>query len=380
MSRRYFHFRSSNRQDVIHTPLPPSKPSALAFRFFVDDISGATVVGSRLNNVLSALAQKRPLLAWNKQFLRDQGAAALALLAEGKISETEYAERAQAEREKRKETARLREMEIAEAKRREAVELAERTAAAQARLKEERIRYESSPAFIVQKKAAAARQKTRALLGKYGVDAYIEPPAFKRLLQILKALDGGGRIAEEDAVWLMAGGGYGYDFSGVLFAWHRREADACIARFRHEGDPWQAVNASGHLRKCDASGQAIELLNEIAAQRLKHNKLKSAMLTTRGGALRDLERFHEAQKAGEEAHALLAQDYRPCTLLGAVHIQQGNYEQGYDWYRKAEKRGAPAEGNDQEIRSILRRMPQEKRQKAIAELIRIDPDRFSALR
>ena len=126
--------------------------------------------------------------------------------------------------------------------------------------------------------------------------------------------------------------------------------------------------------------QAIELLNEIAAQRLKHNKLKSAMLTTRGGALRDLERFHEAQKAGEEAHALLAQDYRPCTLLGAVHIQQGNYEQGYDWYRKAEKRGAPAEGNDQEIRSILRRMPQEKRQKAIAELIRIDPDRFSALR
>ena len=100
------------------------------------------------------------------------------------------------------------------------------------------------------------------------------------------------------------------------------------------------------------------------------------MLTTQGGAMRDLERFSDAQQAGETAHELLPQDYRPCTLLGAVHIQQGQYGLGHDWYCKAEERGAPAAGNDSEIRSLLRGMPEEKRRAAETELLRIDPVRY----
>lgn len=412
MSRRFFSLRPGSAS----TSLPPSKPSDLSIRFLVDDISGAGLVGSRLNNVLSMIADKRPIHPLHKKFLRDRGAHALADLIDGAISDTAYAACARADRDKRVEAARLRAIEVAEIERREAALAAERLAllraeaektqarlraeaeerlaariryenspefiARQARLRAEaeersaaRIRYENSPEFIAKQKA---KEKSKVLLHNYDVHEYVEPAHFKRLLAILYALDSGARLGKEDVVWLKAHAHH-YDFAGVLSAHHRREADMCIAEFRRGGDPWQAVNASGHLRKCSASKEAVDLLTEIPAQRLKHNKLKSAMLTTRGGALRDLKYFPTAQEAGEAAHALLPRDYRPCTLLGAVHIQQGNYELGHDWYRKAEERGAPAAGNDQEIRSLLRAMSEEKRQTAVAELIRIDPDRYKSL-
>ena len=85
---------------------------------------------------------------------------------------------------------------------------------------------------------------------------------------------------------------------------------------------WQAINASAHLRKCGAAGEALDLLASVPVQRLASPKPHSALLTTRGGALRDLQRRPEALQAGEAAHALLDRDYRPCTLLGALHMQQ----------------------------------------------------------
>ena len=92
--------------------------------------------------------------------------------------------------------------------------------------------------------------------------------------------------------------------------------------------------------------------------------------------MRDQGRFPEAQQAGETAHALSPRDYRPCTLLGAVHIQQGNYALGHGWYQKAEERGAPPAGIDSEIRALLQSMPKEQQMSAVSELLRIDPIRY----
>ena len=333
------------------------------------------IVGSRLNNILTALAGKRPIDPSHKAFLRNQGAYALVDLIDGTISETDYAARTLDERKTRQEVARQRNEEATAVRHREAALAAEREAALQARLKLEaeqreaaRIRYESSSEFI-------AKQKTRALLQKHGVAEYIEGEDFRPLLSILRKLDTGSRLEREDVVWLK-GRSRRYSLAGVLTAHHRLEADVCSAEFERGGDPWQAINASGHLRKCNAPKEAIDLLARISAQRLKHGKLKSAMLTTHGGALRDMECFFEAQQAGEAAHKLLPQDYRPCTLLGAVHIQQGNYALGHDWYCKAEERGAPPAGTDSEIRLLLRGMPEQARRAAEAELLRLDSDRY----
>ena len=51
--------------------------------------------------------------------------------------------------------------------------------------------------------------------------------------------------------------------------------------------------------------------------------------------------------------------FRPCTLLGAVHIEMGDIVIGAEWYEKAEARGANREMIDRELASILRAAPQD---------------------
>ena len=46
--------------------------------------------------------------------------------------------------------------------------------------------------------------------------------------------------------------------------------------------------------------------------------------------MRDLEHWDEALCLGEKAHALKADNYRPCTLLGAIHMETGNYSLGQE--------------------------------------------------
>ena len=317
-----------------HYLLLPSKPSALSLRFLVDDVGGAAVIGSRLNNILSALADKRPIHTLHKKFLHERGASALVDLIDGAISEADYAARALSDRSKRQEAARQNGVKAAEEHAHRAVQAAKRDAAMQNRLRAEaekrqveRRRYENTPEFI-------AKQKTKALLHKCGIMEHIETKDFKRLMPTLRKLDSNERLEKEDVVWLKVHS-HRYSLAEVLAIHHRHEADVCLTEFRRGGDPWQAVNASGHLRKCNAAKEAIDLLSEIPMQRQKHSMLKSAVLTTQGGAMRDLERFSEAQQAGEAAHVLSPRDYRPCTLLGAVHIQQGNIMLGHEWYHKA---------------------------------------------
>ena len=383
MSRFSRSFRSPDYRP--RTPSEPPKPSELSIRFCVDDVSGAIPVGSRLNNILAAIAAGKPVHPDHKTFLRDRGARALVDFMDGVISEAKYTQLAPVEREIRREAARQREAEVAIAKRIEAERRAEEAALAdkhdaamrakrEAEREAARIQRENSPAFI-------AKRNNQQLLRKYGVVEYLAPEHFKRILLIVRTIEAGERLDRKDVIWLKATTHeYEYGFKGVLHAHHRHEANVCITEFQRSGDPWQAVTASGHLRKCNASQEVIGLLAEIPAQRLKQPKLKSAMLTTQGGAMRDLERFSEAQRMGEEAHLLLPQDFRPCTLLGAIHIQQGNYSLGHEWYRKAEERGASRAGNDAEIRALLRGMPEDEQKKAVTELLRIDAFRYSWLK
>ena len=95
--------------------------------------------------------------------------------------------------------------------------------------------------------------------------------------------------------------------------------------------------------------------------------------------MRDLGNLAAAQSMGEKAHVLQPQNFRPCTLLGAVHIQQRNYELGHEWYRKAEVRGASSGSIRGEIQSLLKNMKEKEREAAIKELLRIDPIRYGWL-
>lgn len=384
MSSRYRKFPRRRYGAEASETLPLPQPSTLSKQFQVDDIAGSTVVGSLLNTILESFAGGRPIHQAKMKFLRDRGADALADLIEKSISEADFAARATDERTLRIEVARQQAEAAEAAKRAEAEHAAEerrieseRQEAIRLRIETqreaERVLREASPEFI-------AKRKNRGLLRKYEIVEYVEPPDFIRLLQILNALETGSRLNTKDVVWLHAmTQERGCRFHRVLHAHHRREADAYISEFQRDADPWQAINASAHLRKCEASWEAIDLLKAVPETRLKHPKVKSAMLTTYGGASRDVGRFDDAGLLGEKAHALLPEDFRPCTLLGAVHIQQGHYELGHEWYRKAEARGAKRDSIESEIRALLRSMPAEEQSAAKQELRRIDPNRYRNL-
>jgi hypothetical protein len=78
--------------------------------------------------------------------------------------------------------------------------------------------------------------------------------------------------------------------------------------------------------------------------------------------MRDLKRFNEALNFGDQAHALTPKDFRPCTLLGAVNFEMGNYDLGRDWYVKATERGASERTIDYDLRGIFLRADKAKRE------------------
>lgn len=346
----------------------PTSPLDLAKRYWVDDVPSAANAGTRLNNLLGSIAKGQPLTAASKAFLASRKMNTLVELASGSLSEEQFIHRAEAEREERIAASLQQQREI------EAQQIAERSAAVAreaaiwARLEGERIQRESDPKFI-------ARKKNQEFRRKYGMDVFVEEHHFKRLMSILRKLDAGSRLPELDTVWLKTEG-RDYLSQEILHAHHRLEANFCLDEYKRTSDPWQAVNASGHLRKCNASREASDLLAAIPTGRLQKTKLKSAALTTHGGAMRDLGRYIEALKMGEEAHALLPDNFRPCTLLGAIHMEMGEIGIAHEWFRKAEERGATPDSIESELRSLLARMTTEKREEAIGELLRTDPVRY----
>ena len=297
---------------------------------------------------------------------------ALICFLDGELSKEQFDQKSQVEQDRRVALAQLQQLEAETQKIAEQIATEAREAAMWARLNAERIKRESDPRFI-------ARRKNQELRRKYGLGMFVEEHHFKRLMGILRALDSRSRLAEMDTLWLKSEG-RDYRTEEILYAYHRLEADFHIAEYKRTNDPWQIVNASAHLRKCAAPEQAIELLSDIPAALQRQTKLKSAIRTTRGGALRDLSRFTEALALGEEAHALLPDSFRPCTLLGALNLELGHFKTGDEWYRMAAARGAKPETIEHEVRSLLARMSKEKRDKAISELLRIDSEQYCWLR
>ena len=344
----------------------------LAIRYMVDDLPGADVPGSRLQNILTACSATKPLSVFSEGFLRSVGLDALIALAKGEIDEGTFSCRALTEQQRRHVEAdekRLLQTKQAELKaaQREAARAAMWAEREAARLREER-----DPKNI-------ARRRNRALREKFGVRVYVEESAYPQLMEILKCLEAGRRLPEASFVWLASAGSF-YKTKEIMHAYHRLEADHFCQEFQSTGNVWSAVNASSNLRKCEASQEAHELLSGIPERRLKQAKLKSAVLTTHGGALRDLHRHEEARHLGEQAHALVQSNYMPCTLLGAIHIELGQIAEGHEWYAKAEARGAPRDVIDRDVRAILMRLPAAKRAAIIEEWMAHDERRCHWLR
>jgi hypothetical protein len=370
-------FRSSSRYGTDLPKRVVSDPIRidLASKYLVSDLPSAIIPASRLHNILENLEQGRKLPEHALKYLQQQGFIALQQLARNEISyeafckagAEEQAKREQsAEAERQKEEAsRLRRIE--EDKAQEAICKAKYERDRQ-RAKEAQRKRESDPKYIV-------KIKNQQLRMRYGLDQFIKEEFFPRLMSILRRLDGGNRLSDEDILWLTTEG-KDYYTEVLKAAFHEREAEFYTAEYKRSSDPWYAVNASGHYRKCNQAKKAHDLLISIPAGSQKAPKLKSAICTTHGGVMRDLKRLDEALKFGGQAHALTPKDFRPCTLLGAINFEMGNCDIGSQWYVKAIERGASEHSIDYDLRGILLRVDKAKGKEIRAFLLREDPVRY----
>ena len=362
-----------------------------ALRYCTEDLPGASIPGARLQKILECLQLGQPVTPLSLTFLQKEGLEALHRLAAGGLPYDRFRDAALAEQVVRIEAASAAK-HAREAEER-ARHLAAQSAAKHAREAEEQARHlaaqeriklaieqadaargarESDPKFV-------ARLRHRELRARYAVDTYVEQGCFSRLMEILERADAGQRLSEDDFVWLSTAG-KDYFTEKLRAAYHHLVAKFFASAFEKTQDPWAAVNASGHYRKCHRAADAESILATINVEKQGSRKLKSALCTTHGGVMRDLGRPSDALRLGDKAHAYRPDDYRPCTLLGAVNTEMGNYALGQEWYAKAVERGATEDSVDKDLRNILVRADQAKRTEMSEFLLRQDPVRYAWVR
>lgn len=328
----------------------------LAAVYLLDDVPGAAIPGSRLYTILQRIDAGSALTVLQEYYLQERGYEALLELASGKMDREAFRTKSRKELERR---------------------LSEKIKAEQRELTERRRRDEATDrtnrALFAKKEKQLESRRFRDRLGQ----GYIEREHYGRVMRILRSVADGYPLDANDITWL---GSIGSDYWTIELrrAHHFNQATALTEAWRKTGDAWQAINACSHWRKAGQAETGLSMAQQVLDEAVDGN-LRSAALTTRGGALRDLNRHQEAIQSGEGAHAISPADFRPCTLLGAVHIEMGDHIAGAEWYERAEARGATKDSVDGELRSILAAASVKERNAIRTALKARDPQRYDWL-
>ena len=333
-----------------------------AEKYFLDDIQSASLPCTPLSNTLKALdLNDKAVSEMLIKFLNRKQLLSLLKYVKKECSFSEYLALAKKEQDTRCFTV---EKEAKQKAEQQVILQKKRQKEAEARQRA----YDRDPRNI-------AKAKQNVLREKYELSFYIERELFPRLMQILGKVDKGTRLPESDVVWLNIDG-QEYFTDELRRTFHCIEANFYADEFKKKKDPWLAVNASSHFRKCKESHVADRLLNTLKIDGIKNLKLKSAICTTHGGVKRDLSSYQQALTFGEIAHSLTKKDFRPCTLLGAVNMETGCYDLGQAWYAKAIERGFSEKAMDHELKTIYRRSTKPDKASLRKHLLGIDPHRY----
>ncbi|MEG4322391.1 MULTISPECIES: hypothetical protein [unclassified Microcoleus] len=163
----------------------------------------------------------------------------------------------------------------------------------------------------------------------------------------------------------------------IAIAYHRLEARFYEQEYERTGNKWNLPNASSHWRKANEPKSALQVTENLDFDQIKENKLKSALLTTRGGAFRDIDKLDDAQKCALKAIEYQPLSHHPYTLMGAICFERGQYSQGDDWFNKAIKRGAESEDIDSELKQVVKNAKDEKRREVVEYLLKKNPQRYA---
>ncbi|MEN4983159.1 hypothetical protein [Acinetobacter modestus] len=343
--------------------------------YCVDHIESSMIPHSMLHKIIQKLKIKQndSLTLPEKAYLVRQNLNALHSLVEGKISFNQYKKEVVNDRIKHQEHLeaerlrldKLRGLELIQLNKQQEKLAQERKVREQTE-RERRRKLESDPKYI-------ERQKEKNLIKKYDIYLYDVVDKYRlRLINILKLLDNNQRLSEQDTIWLNSEGRQFFT-DELKIKFHRVEADFYLNEYKTTKLHWHAINASSQLRKAKASKEAEKFLENTEISLNKNKKLLSAYFTTLGGVKRDIRKVDTAIECGVKAHENNSQDYRPCTLLGAIYMENHEYILGHDWYSKARDRGAPEKSINADLRSILLKLDKSKRVEMIDSLLKKDP-------
>ncbi|MEK8017705.1 MAG: hypothetical protein VSS75_012605 [Candidatus Parabeggiatoa sp.] len=179
----------------------------------------------------------------------------------------------------------------------------------------------------------------------------------RKLYPILKKLDKGKRLVPEEAAWLHAEKLL-YPEQNIFTTYHKNEASFYEQEYKRSDNKWNLANASSHWRKAGEPEQALKQTDTLKFKQIKDKRLKSALLTTKGGALRDMRALDQAEQCALQAINAHSNTHHPYTLMGALCYETGRYVQGDEYFEQAIKRGASPRDEDAEIKRIIEKADQ----------------------
>ena len=190
-----FHNTQDRRQQFDDSSPTNTSLIEVARKYHVEDLSGASIPGSRIINILKQVESGTPLSSFTFEYLHKNGFLALFRYAKDEITFTGFLKLAKPEQSKRRassETKVIREERERQSKR-EAylpnIKLEQERAAAKKRA------IDNDPRNI-------AKAKQNQLRYRYDLSGYIEKEHFPKLMDILRRVDRGIRLTEDDIVWL----------------------------------------------------------------------------------------------------------------------------------------------------------------------------------
>lgn len=206
------------------------------------------------------------------------------------------------------------------------------------------------------------REKFETLSKKYFVKNLDTFDPTKRLFMILLKLEDEDVLTSEEIEFLKSSKHF-----GPLAIFYENEF--C----KDQSKVWPLISACSTWRKAKLPSRALEISSKVTTS---DQKTMAALLTTRGGAFRDLLDVEEAEKCGEMAIELYPVSYHAYNLMGAIMIQTGKPEQSEHFFTRAIELGSTPREIDEQIRQSIK-LAKEFEQTIVATyLLEKDPEKY----
>ena len=211
------------------------------------------------------------------------------------------------------------------------------------------------------KEEAEALAEFKRLREKYLIKEYYDSSPVSPLFRILKIVDEDKLLDQDDINFLEQ-----EEIYSLLALYYERLAE--------KDNPISFPVAAKFWRKANNPRRALKITENVP---FGDNYFRAMVLTTRGGAFRDLHMLSEAIKCGEEAIRLLPDKPHPYNLLAAIYYQSGVILKGEEYFEKAIQRGSLPFYKDQIIMSVMEEAEQMNKRKVADFLIKKDAVRYA---